>query len=67
MAHGMQVYTERPQETYMWENFAQCIYDIQAGKPPNTHWSKVSSMTNKVVVALQESAENDCKPIQFQA
>ena len=49
----------------MWENFAQCVYDIQAGKPPNTHWAKVSSLTNKVVVALQESAESDCKPIHF--
>ena len=51
----------------MWENFAQCIYDIQAGKPPNMHWAKVSSLTNKVVLALQESAENDCKPVHFKA
>ena len=63
----LQVYTDRPQETYMFETFAQCIYDIQAGKAPNTHWAKVSAMTNKVVIALQESADNDCKPVRFQA
>ena len=49
----------------MWEDFAECIYGIQDGKPPDEYWPKISAMTNKVVVAIQESAENDCKVIEL--
>ena len=65
VCHAAQVYLDRPQETLMWEDFAECIYNIQAGKPPDEYWPRISALTNKVVVAVQESADNDCKLINF--
>ena len=60
-----QVPLDRPQETFMWEDFAECVYDIRAGKPPDESWARISILTNKVVVAVQESADNGCRPIQL--
>ena len=61
----MQVYLERPQETEMWNDFASCVYAIRAGGKPDPHWPMASSLVTKLCIALNESAEDGCKPVTF--
>ncbi|KAK9809491.1 hypothetical protein WJX73_004296 [Symbiochloris irregularis] len=61
------VYLDRPQETRMWEDFAECIYAIQDGKKPDDHWPSISELTSKCVLAVAESIENGCKVVEFKA
>lgn len=62
-----QVNLERPQETYMWEDFAECVYAIQDGKQPNSHWPAISELTSKCVLVVEESINNGCKAVNFEA
>jgi hypothetical protein len=55
----MQVMLERPQETLMWEAFAECVYGIRAGKPPVRKWLDESALTQKVLSAIYQSALAD--------
>ena len=61
----MQVYLDRPQETLMWEAFGKCIRAIDAGGTPEEWWPKLAAITNRVVLAVEESARNGCKPVQL--
>ena len=56
---------EVPQDSAMWEAFADCIAGIRAGKPPNPFWPRLSCLTSKLVCAVLESAENECKLVHF--
>lgn len=58
-----QVVLDRPQETFMWEHFAECVYGIQSGAPPDRSWPQQSAMCNKLCVAIEQSAQNGCQPI----
>lgn len=59
----MQVKLDRPQETYMWERFAEYIYGVQSGKKPETAWLEQSAMCNKLCIAVERSAQEDGKLI----
>jgi hypothetical protein len=58
-----QVHLDRPQETLMWEAFAQCVRSVKAGGSPEEHWPKITEVTQRVMLAVEESARNDCKPV----
>lgn len=55
-----------PQETKLFEEFAHCICAIRDGHGPNSHWTRISHLTQKVVCAILESAEHDCQTIHLQ-
>lgn len=61
----VQVLLDRPQETFMWEHFAEYIYCIRDGARPNKHWPAKAALTNKVVVAVERSAQNGCELINL--
>lgn len=60
-----QVHLDRPQETLMWENFARCIRNIKGGGGPDEFWPKIAALTQKVVLAIEESARNDCRRVSL--
>ena len=62
---AVQVYLDRPQETLMWEAFGKCIRAINAGGSPEEWWPKLAAITNKVVLAVEESVRNGCRPVQL--
>ena len=62
---AVQVYLDRPQETLMWEAFGKCIRAIDAGGTPEEWWPKLAAITNKVVLAVEESVRNGCRPVQL--
>jgi len=51
-----QVHLDRPQETLMWEAFGRCVRSIRAGGMPDEHWPKIAELTQRVVLAVEESA-----------
>lgn len=53
-----QVHLDRPQETLMWEAYGRCIRSIQAGGSPEEHWPKIAALTQRVVLAVEQSARN---------
>lgn len=63
--HAVQVYLDRPQETLMWEAFGKCIRAINAGASPEEWWPKLAAITNRVVLAVEESVRHGCKPVQL--
>ncbi|CAL8470334.1 g9876 [Coccomyxa elongata] len=52
------VHLDRPQETLMWEAFGRCIRSIRAGGSPEEHWPKIAALTQRVVLAIEQSARN---------
>ena len=65
ICNSAQVYLDRPQETLMWEAFGKCVRAISAGNSPEEFWPKIAAITNRVVLAVEESARNGCKPVQL--
>lgn len=57
----MQVTLEQPQEVHMWEYFAELV----KGHKLDEHWPTISVMTNKILLAVRESAENGCRVIDL--
>ncbi len=49
----------------MWEAFGKCIRAISAGGSPEEWWPKLAAITNRVVLAVEESVRNGCKPVQL--
>ena len=49
----------------MWEAFGKCIRAINAGGSPEEWWPKLAAITNRVVLAVEESVRNGCKPVQL--
>lgn len=54
----VQVTTDRPQETHMWEHFAELVYKIKAGGQADYSWLEQSTLCNKLCVAVDESAHS---------
>ena len=63
----LQVKLDVPQNSAMWEAFADCIAGIKAGKPPEPFWSHIACLTNKLVCCVLQSAEQGCIPVHFKA
>lgn len=59
----MQVSLDRPQETHMWEAFAEAVYEVREGGKPDGEWARQASICNKLCIAVEESAQQNCKPI----
>lgn len=60
---SLQFTLDRPQETHMWERFADCIDEIRAGGKPDSSWPEQSALCNKLCIAVERSAQNKCQPI----
>lgn len=54
---------DRPQETHMWEAFGECVYRIKGGGSPDEKWAREASICNKLCIAVEQSAQENCKPI----
>jgi predicted dehydrogenase len=54
---------EVPQETCMWETFADCVRSVQQGGKPVQYWSDIAVITQKVVCAIEQSAADGCKTV----
>ncbi len=52
--------TERPQDTLMWEAFAECVRRVRAGGEPDATWPQQSLLTQRVLCAVADSAANGC-------
>ncbi len=61
----MQVHLKKPQEAMMMEAFASLVRRIQKGDSPDEHWPTIAVMTQKIICAVQLSAENDCQSVQI--
>ncbi len=47
----------------MWEAFGECVYRIKGGGSPNEEWARQASICNKLCIAVEQSAQEDCRPI----
>ena len=63
MAEFLQVEMDRPQETHMWETFGESIYQVKSGSSPNYEWARQASICSKLCIAVEQSAQDNCKPI----
>ena len=59
----LQVELDRPQETHMWETFGECIYQINGGGRPDYEWARQASICNKLCIAVEQSAQENCRPV----
>ncbi|KAK9815377.1 hypothetical protein WJX72_002475 [[Myrmecia] bisecta] len=53
----------RPQETLMWEAFADCVRTVKAGGKPNQHWVDIAAQTQEVLCAIADSVATSGKTI----
>ncbi|KAK9843185.1 hypothetical protein WJX74_008326 [Apatococcus lobatus] len=60
-----EVHLKLPQEAMMFKAFTELVRKVQAGEAPEQHWANISVMTQKIVCAIQLSAENDCQNVQL--
>ena len=60
-----QVHLQKPQEAMMVEAFTSLVRKVQDGGAPDQHWPTIAVMTQKVICAVQLSAENDCQSVQL--
>lgn len=61
----LQVHLKLPQEAMMVKAFCDLVRKVQAGEAPDQHWPTIAVMTQKIVCAIQLSAENDCQSVQL--
>ena len=47
----------------MWEAFGEAIYKLRSSGKVDESWARQASMCNKLCIAVEESAQKDCKPI----
>lgn len=57
---------ERPQEVLMWEQFAEDVRAVRACGKPNPHWPRIAELTQRVVLAVEESAKHGNKQVRLQ-
>ena len=61
----LQVHLKLPQEALMVRAFSELVRKVQGGEAPEQHWANIAVMTQKLVCAIQLSAENDCQNVQL--
>ena len=49
----------------MWEAFARCVRQAQAGQPCDPFWPKVAVLTQKVCCAVLQSAQQGNAEVKF--
>lgn len=61
----LQVPLAKPQESFMWEKFAECVRKIRAGGVPEKSWFDEAALCNKLCIAVEESAQEGGKLISL--
>lgn len=61
----MQINQRQSQEVRMWEAFARCVRQAQAGEPCDPFWPKVAVLTQKVCCAVLQSAQQGNAEVRF--
>ena len=49
----------------MWEQFARDVQTIKSGGAPNEHWPRILEVTQRVVLAVMESAAHGNKTVKL--
>ena len=49
----------------MWEQFARDVREVQSGGAPNEHWPHILEVTQRVVLAVMESATHGNKLVRL--
>ena len=47
----------------MWEAFGDAIYKLKSGGKLDDSWARQASICNKLCIAVEESAQQNCKQI----
>lgn len=59
----LKVHFPKPQEVSMLETFADCVQAIKDGGKADSLWPSVAVLTQKVLCAVLESAQQGCKEV----
>lgn len=63
----LQVPLAKPQESYMWEQFAKCVRAVQQKQKLEDSWIFQASLCNKLCIAVEQSAQEGGKIIELKS